>query len=300
MFTSLQRQFLEGRIDLSRYDLTSFMEHELNALKMDNVLPKYYKSLGAPETDYLYMSFLQHHKAPTQLLDFSSDIDIALFFSASDVKYGCNEAKGSLSNYVSLYWIDKKDKRIPSIYDTRLEQCLEEFPEFLKANDKNISADMLDKYLWHFMSWTVLRKMPLGLINGENPTRFTRVFTPEGYLDRLYNEILAAMRLHSDWSKQKVKSTLKFIISKAVVITNLNQVAQKGCFIHYVPEQIETPLEDYYDGAGTLRIHCADIHKSLTPYILQKINSATCNRNSLFPDPYQIASSSYQNTLETV
>ena len=110
LYTSLQRQFLSNKVNRNRYPtLFDFMNEEINQIKLDKVLPKYYKALGAPVTDYLFMSFLQHYGAPTTLMDFSEDIDTALFFATQDVAYKMDRAvQNHISNYVSLLLLSAK------------------------------------------------------------------------------------------------------------------------------------------------------------------------------------------------
>lgn len=54
IFSSLQRKFQIEAINRIKYqDQFSFMNQEIQELEGSKVLPKYYKSLGTPITDYL-------------------------------------------------------------------------------------------------------------------------------------------------------------------------------------------------------------------------------------------------------
>lgn len=107
LITSLQRHFLSPRINQIQYQSQfEFMEQEIKALKCDSVLPSYYKALGAPISDYLYMSFLQHYETPTTLMDFTEDLDVALFFASRNTHYPQSAKDNEIENYVSLYYIE--------------------------------------------------------------------------------------------------------------------------------------------------------------------------------------------------
>lgn len=58
LYTSLQRQFLSNKINHNQYQtLFDFMNKEIEQLKLDPILPKYYKDLGVPITDYFIHEF---------------------------------------------------------------------------------------------------------------------------------------------------------------------------------------------------------------------------------------------------
>ena len=147
------------------------------------------------------------------------------------------------------------------------------------------------------MSWAKLSEMPLGFIDGDNNARFNRLFTPDGNIEQLYRKVETFLMTGSRSAGENLMMSVRFIFSQAVVIANLNQVAQKGCFIHYLPSVVSTPLEDYPVGENPLPINCLDIHKSLILHIQKKI-IPPYNSANLFPEARKIAEQSYKETIE--
>lgn len=287
IFSSLQRKFQIEAINRIKYqDQFSFMNQEIQELEGSKVLPKYYKSLGTPITDYLYMSFLQHYSAPTTLIDFSENINIALYFATRDIEYSYPSDNNTISKYVSLYWIEPtKDSRpLRFVYDILVKQCIEELQAKLdtletttkqpdrdsnhseKSEDiKTVVKQVINKYL----SFDYLKLVKFGLILGNNDSRYQRLFVEEQYYIDLCGQITTYLKTRSQSAMNLWQKSIKFLFKEAVVIANLNQVAQEGCFIHFLPSDVNTALEEYVvsESNSKIEIHCANIHKSLCPYI---------------------------------
>lgn len=303
LYTSLQRQFLSNKVNRNRYPtLFDFMKEEINQIKLDKVLPKYYKALGAPVTDYLYMSFLQHYGAPTTLMDFSEDIDIALYFATQDVAYKMDGAlQNHISNYVSLYWIDPNEKEegsgLISIYEKVLKNCINGMDHLLKDSTHEINSSQLESEVGRYLSFSNLKDVNLGVLWGDNDSRYKRLFSSsDKYYSELQDQICSSLRTASRSAAKKWKDSIQFLFKQAVIIANLNQIAQNGCFIHYMPDDVNIPLEEFSipDKRSNLKIHCINIHKSLCPIIRRTL---TATKDNLFPKPETISKKIYDKTV---
>lgn len=302
LVTSLQRYFLSGRINGLHYSQSSFMSKELNFLKQtqEEILPNYYKAIGAPITDYLYLSFLQHYEAPTTFMDFSKDINVALFFATNGITFPACITNNSIDNCISLYWLNLNENRctLPSIFEYTLEYCRKTLFDMVRTVD---SSDIYAKLISQYLSFDTIGELPLGYIDGDNSSRFHRVFTPDLYIEQLQKEIVTFMNRQSKSAQEKLERSIRYLFKQTIVIANLNQVAQKGCFIHYVPQNVNTGLEDYMDSNGHhLSIHCADINKSLVPYIQHNLQKNGKTTDRLFPAPRHIASDAYTSTTQSL
>ena len=107
MFTSLQVAYNVGDLkDLSYQERTRFVQTEIEHVR-DNRC-KYCKHnqmpCGLEDVDFLYLSFLQHFGLYTPCLDFSYNLDKALFF-AQDKMEKSTHPDSDIDNYVSIYWI---------------------------------------------------------------------------------------------------------------------------------------------------------------------------------------------------
>ena len=80
--------------------------------------------------------------------------------------------------------------------------------------------------------------------------------------------------------------------------SNLNIIAQNGCFILYNNNCMS--MEEYISQSAYLpKISCIDIHKSLKEYV-QKQYLQTLTELLLFPDINQIVKGAYQEFLENL
>lgn len=72
--------------------------------KLFNKIFEYYK-LHATQRDFPILSILQHYGAPTPLMDFTYDIDVALFFATE--KASPSFSNKDIDQYFSIYLINK-------------------------------------------------------------------------------------------------------------------------------------------------------------------------------------------------
>ncbi len=106
LYNSAQRYWITNELqDLSSENYIYFIQNLIdNAKKYHNgLLDMYFKSFGYYPNDFSILSFLQHYKAPTPLLDWTKSFDYALFVAIDDLKKFPNE---NINNYFSLYALD--------------------------------------------------------------------------------------------------------------------------------------------------------------------------------------------------
>lgn len=332
IFSSLQRRFQLGAINSKTYPtLFSFMDREIQDLKDSTVLPEYYKSLGTPVTDYLYMSFLQHYSAPTSLIDFSESLDVALYFATRDVEYSYPTNSKDISNYVSLYWIEEDNYKTQRLHTLLEEQCIDSIKTSLDKLEIQLSQDksrndnednkettlkignveedskqireILESNISYSLKFQSLKDVHIGFIAGNNePVSRQQSIFEKQYYNNLYTATIKFYGGDYKLTYEQWLNCISVIFKQSVVITNLNQVAQHGCFIHFTPQNVETALEEYVlpSSNSKLKIHCINIHKSLCPCILKGlyIDGQKISPKRLFPEPTTMASGAYISTIE--
>jgi hypothetical protein len=79
--------------------------------------------------DFPLLSILQHYKAPTPLMDWTYDLNIALFFAIMDVKK--SDRNNVIDDYISVYKLNK-----------------ENHSSFLKNNLNYLSANVFPNVSW--------------------------------------------------------------------------------------------------------------------------------------------------------
>lgn len=289
LFTSVQRAFIENRINIKSKDIISFINDEIQNFKKNDLIVKYWNSLNVPITDFLCLSFLQHYGAPTTFLDFTHDLDIALYFATENINYNML-ANSDIDKYFSIYWFDRtnsKDELVDVL--TSYQNSYNYGHKLLKdhismyPNDEIDTSNLTnpDKYL----SWYNSDNMGEGLCTFHL-----------GFID-IYN---SCFKDNND--EQNNISKLKMVhLNNFIKIINLNIVAQKGCFIHYIYNNNPfMPLEDYIhtNKLENISIYCVNIHKSLVPYIKNKITSKNITKDNIYPDPGLIVRNVYYKSLE--
>lgn len=314
IFSSCQRAFLSGKVYGDNQSL--FIEREVSCLE-NSVLPDYYKKLGIQETVFLYLSFLQHYGAPTTLIDFTSNYKTALWMAVNSIQYqfvagNCDD----ISHYFSIYWIEKKDRKtITSILNAYKEDCLSRL--LGESDDKNcpskngqngeirnellMDKNAMLKNVIESLKWNndgnnaSLAKTKLGIIySNNNIGRFDKRYSIRQITKEMRDAAESLSKKTTSASAIKAfKNIVSYLFNDAIKIANLNLVAQDSCFIHYMPDDYKTPLEEYR--GLTDKIHCVDIHKSLAPFILKELEKENITQGALFPDSYILAQDAFRN-----
>lgn len=308
-FSSCQRAFMSGKVFGN--DQSLFIEREIKNLK-NSILSKYYEELGILEQDFLYLSFLQHYGAPTTLIDFTEKYETALWMAANNIQYS-SDIDNDIDNYFSIYWIEGDSlKSIPNIlnlYKKTIPYIIANVKRYSQSNngefcDESITAknNLLYSVL-ELLQWdngyddSCLAKISLGIIRNRNTDkRYNKRFSIEQIKDELEKATRTLSRAMSSSAKKTFKSIVFYLFNDVIKIANLNLAAQDGCFIHYLPKEYNTPLEDNPELKG--KIHCVDIHKSLAPFILKELEE-NITQGVLFPDAYALAQNAFRNAQAT-
>lgn len=261
LFTSVQREWITN--GLGRHTtINQLVDSLIGDMRQNRVLNDYFASMNIVQTDFLYLSLLQHYSAPTPLLDFTHNHRVALYFATAGLTTVYTE--NDLDDYFSLYYIDldKAGTRLTRV-DDFLAEDLERGRKLCETFEKISPSISVDKSLLDdlnlFTQWKdTLSELPLVFV--DNP-QFARAVTTPYTGQTLY------------WS-------------------NLNIIAQEGCFLLYNREDI--PLEEHLDNR---MVWCLDIHKSLADYVRASYLSGITH-DTLFPNITQMAQEAYTRFRE--
>lgn len=270
IYTSAQRAW---QTDSLGYHTTfcDFIRSLLSKLKSDQTIIDYLKSTDVSYNDVLGLAMLQHFGAPSTLIDFSLDQKSALFFAFDGMKIGCTD--NEIDDYVSLYVVENdklKYSYLPNLtdvlahgMDSGVKMLEEHFTQMPQDNiDDSLLRD-LDKFAcWH---------------NPRNPGGGLSEFSVPTYIGNpLYEK-----------SFSTYGSNQKFYWS------NINLIAQKGCFI--LNNHESQPLEEYM-ASKNYKIKCYNIHKSLAEYIKSVIK---LGKEDIYPDLSKRIPAIYTDYLRT-
>lgn len=124
LFTSAQRLWIADNMDQWKigYSYKQFNEDLVENAKANPLLRKIFDLYGYSDTDrdFPIISLLQHYGAPTPVLDWTYNINCAVFFACDGVQRKPG-ASNSIDNYISVYSIHKKRlherKELISLFD---------------------------------------------------------------------------------------------------------------------------------------------------------------------------------------
>ena len=263
LYTSAQREWIikEWNKQLGEDGFIEFVQQLILQLKKANginSLSNYFESMGATETDLFLLSFLQHYRTPTPLLDFIYNKDLALFF-AMDGSVFNKQGVDDLDNYFSIYALPAR-----SIFSIDLvkKSAIETQREGIECIKKDLTLmEQLKASFKYLFSWKTSEYRIPGM------SKYPFLFIPNPQRAEKIDDIIG-IDLH--WS-------------------NPNIIAQEGCFV--MNPRKDTPLEDLIEKS----IHCLNIHKSLAPYIREHyLKPKGITKESIYPDFNAIANDAYE------
>lgn len=307
IYTSLQRAYLDGKVSNKLLSPSQLIQLEIDNLKKSsgNVLPKYHKQLNIIDSDFTYLSFLQHHRAPSPFLDFSHSFDNALFFAIDGVKYDTHNPDNELNDYISIVWINTKVKTelipITETYAEMYSKVLEKIYPTLQSTP-NIDISLLE--IENVLKWSNpnnqgegLCKISLGLVD-EVKSKNNYVYR-SSQMNRYLSEFvkLTPQGQYTPDMLLKLKKRYHDFILQNIKLTNLNVVAQDGCFLLYNPPQEIVALEEYWHNNSTYRrlpqLNCANIHKSLVNHIEAYLKKQDITSATIYPNADQLAQGAF-------
>lgn len=110
LFNSAQREWLQHNIDAwgNTPDYLAFIRKLIREAKQQKIFEKvlaYHQINYDNEADFPILSILQHYGAPTPLMDWSYNLDVALYFATEGVNTAA--ASEDINGYFSIYVIKK-------------------------------------------------------------------------------------------------------------------------------------------------------------------------------------------------
>ena len=258
-FTSAQRMYMVNDL-WQTASIEGLIQKQIESMltEYDNLLGDYYDSLNIAPNDFLYLGISQHFGGVSPLLDFTHNLNTALFFMTDGAIFP-PQGVDDIGNYSSLYYANCN---MFNNFNELLKQIASKVQDKINKMAKNndLSVEIKDNII------TFLARF-------ENYKSFDmKVVIPND------NEIIRIPINGKDIG-----------LSGTFSISNLNIVAQQGCFVFYLPTapllSLETPL------------CCIDIHKSLVPYIKEYIK---LKKSDIYPNEYEFVKDSYIKALRNI
>jgi hypothetical protein len=256
LYNSLQRHFIENNLDSCFDDFNDFVENDIEKAKKwnNNILIKSYSSLGHNTVyDLSILSFLQHSKSPTPLLDWSYNFDISLFFSC---EHNLNKSENEIENYCSLYIFSLMDNHEISNLSNAYNSINDNFIRAKNSNPQVDETQLQDKIDTH--SYSLIKELDISYISDELSSNVKFPLYTNANLNILNQE---GLFIYTNSPTQPLEKILngagKYFISIHVT--------------RYVT-----------------KIRCIDINKNLIKDILKKLEIKGITNDYIYPKPESI------------
>jgi len=112
LYNSAQRFWIQNNLmqleslsqPISYLQMIQNMVEKAKEVRLLQQVFEYYQ-ITPEQMDFPLLSILQHYRAPTPLMDWTYDLNIALFFAIMDIRR--SEQAGVIDDYISIYKLDK-------------------------------------------------------------------------------------------------------------------------------------------------------------------------------------------------
>lgn len=222
-------------------DYYNFIMDSIELTRENNRVKQYIKDNGISDNDLFILALMQHYGMPSPVLDFSHSIFGALYFAWNKCDRTLSDTQTQLSDYISLYVINKKIDWVNCSVQNVMRNSAEQLNDMLQK-DKLFTAGMVDTkdvekeflklpYL-KFKDWNFVAVED----NPENPVKIS----------------IPALKFDCEYQ-----------------IINDRIISQQGMFI--ANNTLDKPLVELMnDWCKEKYFVCYNIHKKLLDYIKQK------------------------------
>ena len=222
-------------------DYYNFIMDSIELTRENNRVKQYIKDNGISDNDLFILALMQHYGMPSPVLDFSHSIFGALYFAWDKCDRTLSDTQTQLSDYISLYVINKKIDWVNCSVQNVMRNSAEQLNDMLQK-DKFFTAGMVDTkdvekeflklpYL-KFKDWNFVAVED----NPENPVKIS----------------IPALKFDCEYQ-----------------IINDRIISQQGMFI--ANNTLDKPLVELMnDWCKEKYFVCYNIHKKLLDYIKQK------------------------------
>ena len=224
MLTSLQRKCPASMKDHQ----IVYMTELLNRVKSNAEVITYFRNNNIAINDITCLALMQHHCLPTPLLDFSTNINIALSFAALDINM--NSGYDEIDKYVSLYYFDKVFEHevgisIQHIINTGMTSGIQKLQDYrLHHPNESVNASILYD-INEFISWNDIKELELAYIeyqplapNVETLSgQSLNIANPNHERQKgcfIFNLCNESMPLEENWNKRTIDSRNRFCMNK--------------------------------------------------------------------------------------
>lgn len=244
---------------LKQQSYIEIISDAIRKVRSSDVLMGYIHKNSQDETDFQILALLQHYGCGTPIIDFSTNIDSALFFATDrqgKVIQNYTKEDESIDAFISIYYFDKCDPNHSSVqeFSARDSEIVNELDaELIKkfgCQYKGISEETMNSF--EKLPFEELAQLSSG-----------GLFTVLGHSNGIIRYKVGDKNIEYDITNERIK-------------------AQDGLFLFNGLSDVpyEKAACNWYSG---IRNYCADIHKSLEGELVDYLKKKGGTRYSIYP-----------------
>lgn len=146
LYSSSQVQWMLSDAICKRTNKEAYFNFIIDSIKLtreNDCVKQYIKDNGISDNDLFILALMQHYGMPSPVLDFSHSIFGALYFAWDKCDRTLSDTQTQLSDYISLYVINKKIDWVNCSVQNVMRNSAEQLNDMLQK-DKLFTAGMVD------------------------------------------------------------------------------------------------------------------------------------------------------------